>query len=227
MSALGDSHAHLARMHQLHDAFLQILPRIELHGHIVFRGLKCLDRKQDLIAEMVALAWVWFLRLMEKGKDPTQFPSVLAAYAARAVKAGRRVCGQEKCKDVMSPRAQQRYRFRVEGLPSSTQTCHEQCHSCPHGQALQDAVEARLRHNTMTPPDEQAMFRIDFACWLASLTPRERHLIAAMARNERTTDLGRMFELSAGRISQLRREFHHGWLRFTGEVDEVDGGRIA
>ena len=38
-----------------------------------------------------------------------------------------------------------------------------------------------------------------------------------MAHNERTKDLSRQFELSPGRISQLRREFRDGWLRYHGE----------
>ena len=42
---------------RLHDAFLSILPRIELHGHVYFRGLKCQHLKEEFIADMVALAW--------------------------------------------------------------------------------------------------------------------------------------------------------------------------
>jgi len=41
-----------------------------------------------------------------------------------------------------------------------------------------------------------------------------------MARNERTTDLSKEFELSQGRISQLRKEFHQGWTRFIADQDD-------
>jgi DNA-directed RNA polymerase sigma subunit (sigma70/sigma32) len=58
------------------------------------------------------------------------------------------------------------------------------------------------------------IFRLDFKDWLRSLTPRERRIIRAMARNERTKDLSRQFEVSPGRISQMRREFKEGWERF-------------
>jgi hypothetical protein len=40
-----------------------------------------------------------------------------------------------------------------------------------------------------------------------------------MARNKRTLDLSRQFELSPARISQLRREFHDDWRRFLGDLD--------
>ncbi len=65
------------------------------------------------------------------------------------------------------------------------------------------------------------MFRIDFADWLSTRTDRERRLIEDMARNERTQGLSRRFELSPGRISQLRRAFHDDWQRFQGDTASV------
>jgi hypothetical protein len=64
---------------------------------------------------MVALLWHWHLRLAQRGKDVTRFPSALASFAARAVRSGRRVYGQEKDKDVLSPLAQTRHRMKCAG----------------------------------------------------------------------------------------------------------------
>src|SRR5437660_259462 len=80
----------------LHAAFLPLLPRIELHARIFFRHLKCPHQKQDMVAETVALSWKWFLRAAAKGKDVHQFVGTLAAYAARHVKSGRKLCTQER-----------------------------------------------------------------------------------------------------------------------------------
>src|SRR5580692_6089376 len=88
------------------QAFLSILPRLKLHAKVYFRDVKNPERREEAICEMLALAWSWFVRLAQRGKDATQFASVLAAYAARAVRAGRRLCGQEKSKDALSPLAQ-------------------------------------------------------------------------------------------------------------------------
>jgi hypothetical protein len=55
----------------LHTAFLNILPRIQLHGDVYFRHRKP-DRREEAVAEMIALAWRWFIRLAEQGKDATQ-----------------------------------------------------------------------------------------------------------------------------------------------------------
>jgi hypothetical protein len=201
----------------LHAAFLSILPRIELHAHIYFRGIQCPQRKDDAVAETVAISWRWFVRLVEQGKDPVSFPMMLATYAARAVKCGRRLCGQAKGKDVFSPLAQQRHSFTVEPLPHSTATTHEERYSAVRGQRQQDAFEERLRDNTQTPVPEQVSFRIDFPDWLVTLTPRERQMVGAMADNERTMDIGKRFELSPARISQMRRELHNDWRRFLGD----------
>src|SRR5215469_11837317 len=100
-------------LEQLREQFLALLPRIELHARITFRGVCCPGRRADAIAEAVALAWKWHVRLAERGKDVRQFPAAFAALAARAVRSGRRACGQEKSKDVLSPVAQRKQGFRV------------------------------------------------------------------------------------------------------------------
>ena len=73
----------------LHAAFLALLPRIERHARIAFRHLGCPQGRDDAVAETVALAWRWYLRLVERGKDPAAFVSALAGYAARARCRGR------------------------------------------------------------------------------------------------------------------------------------------
>src|SRR4051794_18848642 len=78
----------------LQQAFLSIVPRIERHGRVSFRNVRCPDTQAEAISEMVALSWRWFRQLAERGKDATAFPSALATFAARAVRSGRRLCGQ-------------------------------------------------------------------------------------------------------------------------------------
>ena len=126
----------------LHVVFLTILPRIERHGRVYFRHVKNAGLKEEYIAEMVALAWRWCVRLAQRGKDITRFPSAIATYAARAVRSGRRLCGQEKGKDVLSPLAQTRHGFTTSSLPG---------YSTLHGNIFDEA----LTDNTVTPVDEQ------------------------------------------------------------------------
>ena len=206
----------------LHVQFLALLPKLERHATIFFRYLPS-DKRSEKIAECVALAWMWLVRLNERGKDVNQFPMAFAVLVARAVKDGRKVAGQERTQDAMNPMAQQRHGFRVESLPHSTATAYEHLHGNVNGQRQLDEFEERLQHNLQTPIPDQAAFRIDFPSWLQTLTGRERRLIRAMIRNERTGDLARQFELSPSRISQMRRQFMDGWRCFID--NEVIGGR--
>src|SRR5262249_23924812 len=101
----------------LHAPFLSLVPRIRLHGCVYFRHVRSTFTKEELLAEMVAICLRWFVRLIERGKAPLQFPSALAGYAARAVRSGRRLVRQERARDVLSPVAQQRHDFLVSRLP--------------------------------------------------------------------------------------------------------------
>jgi len=203
----------------LHTAFLRIAPRVELHGRVYFRGLKCPDTREDCICEMLALSWRWFLRLIAQGKNPLQFPTAIADFAARAVKAGRRLCGKHKGKDVMNPLAQQRHDFVVERLSVSTCRSHESRYSVPLGQQAQDSFEERLRDNAVTPPPDAVAFKLDFACWLQTRTDRDRGIIGDLMLDERTTDVADKYGLSPGRVSQLRREYLQDWRTFCGEEE--------
>jgi hypothetical protein len=196
----------------LHRIFVSLMPRIEKHGHVYFRH-KTPDKREELIAEMVGVSWRWFVRLVQRGKDPTAFVSAIASYAARAVNAGRRVCGMEKPKDVLSPLAQCQKGFKVESIPTST-CSHETLYSVVAGQRQQDVFEERLRDNTQTPVPDQVSFRLDFPAWLQTRTDRDRHLIEALMAGERTMDVAEKHGLSPARISQLRREFLEDWEKF-------------
>lgn len=202
---------------QLQARFLAIRSRIETHAKIFFRHVRCSVTKADRIAETLALAWKWFVRLARQGKDATQYPSVLATYAAKAVQSGRRLCGQLRAKDVLNERTQKKHGFRVEQLPMSTRTCHAELNGVT-GQRHLDAYEERLQDNTRTPVDEQAAFRLDFPAWLRTRTERDRRIIEEMAVGERTSHVATQFGMSSSRVSQLRREYSQDWRRFTGDA---------
>lgn len=207
-----------SRLTALHARFLIILPCVELHGRIYFRFLPP-HKKEDVMQEMRALAWKWYLRLLERGKDPCDFMKAFTTLLARAVGSGRRLVGLLKAKDVMNPATQRRFGFAVESLPASSCTSYERLYSDPNGQDQHDAFEERLRDNTTTPVPDQVQFRVDWPAFLGTLTGRERRIIRAMAKNETTKDISREFELSPARISQMRSEFHDEWEQF------CDGGQ--
>jgi hypothetical protein len=184
-----------------HTVFLALLPRIRLHADISFRYLRCPQRKEDAIAETVALCWKWLVELTRRGKDVQAFPSVLAAYAARAVKNGRRLCGQEKATDPMSPVTQPRRGFILTALPARSSLGS-------------NAWDEALQDNTQSPIPEQVCFRCDFPEWRKCQSERNRRVLDELMLGERPQKVAQKFSLSAARISQLRREFKADWDRF-------------
>ncbi len=186
-------------------AFERALPRIERHARVAFRDVRCPDTRSDLAAEAVALSWTWWLRLRRRGKRPDRFVSAIATYAARAARSGRRLCGQERARDVLSPRAQRRHGFAVVGLPAC-------------GTLSGNPVAEALRDNTRTPPDEQVCFRLDFPAWVTTYGERDRRIIAVMLLGERTLMVSQRFGISPARVSQLRRQFCTDWRVFLGDA---------
>jgi hypothetical protein len=165
-----------AALARLQETFLNsILPKVVSHGRVHFRGLKA-ERQEECIAEMVALSWAWHRRLAERGKDATQFPTAIARFAGRAVGSGRRLAGMDRAKDVLSPQARQRHGFAVSKLPDC---------STLDGSPLHEA----LHDNTKSPPDRQAMFRLDFHAWRASRTERDRRLLDDLMVGGRTLEV--------------------------------------
>jgi hypothetical protein len=194
---------------RLQAAFLDlVLPRVLSHGRVYFRHLRSAELKEEYIAEMVALTWRWHLRLAERGKDATRFPTALATFAARAVRSGRRLAGMDRARDALSALARQRHGFTVGKLPDC---------STLDGSPLDEA----LHDNTKSPPDQQAMFRIDFPSWRASRNDRDRLVLDDLMLGERTLDVAGKYGLSPGRVSQLRREFLLDWRRYCDEPPQA------
>src|SRR5688500_3242895 len=45
---------------KVQHSFLAILPRIERHGRVYFRHVRCASTKEECLAEMTALSWRWW-----------------------------------------------------------------------------------------------------------------------------------------------------------------------
>jgi hypothetical protein len=196
----------LRRLAELQNAFVTvILPKIQYYGRVAFRDLDA-DRREEATAEMTAICWLWFMRLAARGKDATQFPSVLASLAARAVRSGRRLCGKGRSKEALSGLTQKRHGFVVQTLPHE-ETCRDD-----------NPVILALHDNTQSAVPDQVAFRLDFPAWVQTYPERKRRVMYDLMMGERTRDVSRKHRLSPGRISQMRREFMDEWSRFQGDI---------
>ena len=182
------------------NQFLTHLPRFRAHASYALRHIHCPERRSDLMAETLAMAWKHFLTLVQRGKDPTRFITTLALRCSQAARAGRRLVGSERSKDVMSPVAHARHGFAVGSLDDEFRD-------------YDDLTEA-LVDNTRSLIPDQVAFRIDFPRWRRGLGSRNRRVLDALMSGEGTGDVAIRFGMSEARVSQLRREFEESWEAF-------------
>jgi hypothetical protein len=205
---------------QSHAAFLALIPTVEKHVRFAFRGRPEVDR-EEAAAEAVAAAYVSYVSLMARGKNPLRdFPSALVAYAVLRAKVGRQTGSPNSTTDALSPLAQRKRGFKVESLPTSSGIARDCLHSTADLRH-HDEFEERLRDNTRSPVHEQAAFRIDFPEFLAELGRRDRTLARFLALGHSGQVAAARFGMSEGRVSQLRRAWRERWCR--GQGEGVDG----
>jgi hypothetical protein len=186
-----------------HKVFLAMLPQIVGHARVSFRRLKP-EARAEAIQEVVCNALKAFVRLVQLKKAALAYPTVLAKYAVAQTRDPRKVGGHLNIKDVMSPYCQRLKGVVVERLD----------HFDEEENIWREAVAEDTR--TSPVPDTVA-FRCDFADWLKSLKRRDRRIAESLALSNRTGEVAKRFKVTAGRVSQLRRELAESWRAFVGD----------
>jgi len=190
--------------------FLEMLPSIRGVAKYAFRHLRRAAR-EDLICESVASAFCMFHRLVARGHAELAYPSVLAWFAVRQIREGRRVGAKLNVKDLTSPYGQRQRSVSVQCLADQPRHC-----------GWEDLV-AEDRH---LGPAEVASFKIDFADWLKRLKWSKRQVALRFVAGGTASEVADYFRLTRPRISQLRKELRQDWNEFQGEV-AADGAAVA
>ena len=184
-----------------HEKFVAMLPTIQEYAVYRFRH-RPPEEREDLVAETVALACVMFARLVERGK--VGYATPLADFACRQVAVGRRHGSPLNTNDVTSTYCQLRKGVFVQRLDRY------------------DTKDAEWREivveDKKSTPADIAATRIDFSDWLDTLPKRQRRIAETLATGETTGRTARLFRVSEGRISQLRRKLFDAWREFQGEI---------
>jgi len=182
-----------------HAGYLAMLPRIKRYAEHAFRHWSA-EAREDAVQETLANAMIAYRRLAERGKLEIAYPTVLARFAVAQICDGRRVGNQLNGGDVMSAYARRKHGFVLESLDQFDKM---------EGEWLEAVVE-----DDRTPIPDQVAFRVDFPQWLAILNRRDRQIAEALAAGHSTSDVATRFGLSAGRISQKRRQYFRSWQGF-------------
>jgi hypothetical protein len=179
-----------------------MLPKILSYARPAFRHLRA-EAREDLVQEVVANACVAFKALWDRSRQSLAYPTVLASYAIRQVKDGRRVGNRLNVREVLSKYAQHHKGFVVERLDRFDED---------EGQWQEVLIEDKT-----AGPADIARVRCDFSDWLKSLKRRDRRIAESLAIGEGTQHVAKRFKVSAGRVSQLRKELAESWRQFVGD----------
>ena len=185
-----------------HAGFLTMLPAIRRHAQIAFRHLDD-EAHEEAVQEVICNACLAYHRLVELNKVDIAYPSVLAGYGVAQYRVGRRVGASLNICDVTSDYCRHRKGVQVENLDLFDRE-----------EMAWTEILVEDRH---AGPAETAASRIDFSDWLGTLTARYRKIATTLATGESTTAAARKFNVSLGRVSQLRRELQEAWEEFTSE----------
>ena len=183
--------------------FLSMLPVVRRQAWRASRQMPY-ARRHDFVAEVVANVAVAVAQLANRGELDRAFPSSLVCYAVRQVRSGRRVGGKLNVLDVTSAYCGLKKGVRIVRFDDLAHTSIEWKDS--------------LLEDRRAGPAETAAARLDTAAWLRSLSLRNRRIAKTLATGESTLTTARKFGITAGRVSQLRRELEASWLEFHGEV---------
>lgn len=182
--------------------FLSMLPQIEAVAALAFRAAEP-ELRSELVAEVVANCFCAFCRLVARGREEFAYATPLAWYAVRQIRAGRRVGSSINGRDISSPVVQRAHGIKVERLDYFDNQA--------------EGWRQALVEDRHAGPDLIAAARIDVGDWLRMLPRTKRRVARMLASGESTGDVARKCKLSAGRISQLRKELEHSWKVFQGE----------
>jgi hypothetical protein len=185
-----------------HPIFLKMLPTICRYARFAFRHLGP-EAREEAVQDVIANAMIAFIRLFDRGKLELAYPTVLARYGIAQFRCGRRVGSRINIRDVCSPFAAAMKGIHIERLD--------------HFDDEEQAWKEILVPDDHASPAELAASRIDFPVWLRTLSPRDKKLAMRLAVGESTGKVARLFRITAGRVSQVRRELRDAWLRFHGE----------
>jgi DNA-binding NarL/FixJ family response regulator len=181
----------------LQQQFVADLPRIQRVARFRLRHLSA-ERKEEAVAEAVALAWRAYVTLADQGRDIASLGSKIAEFCARSVGSGRTLAGRFSTTDVMSRACRAKRGFWMRSLAAADED---------DGPAFAE----ELRDEKAVSPADEGSTRIDFAAWLALLDDRRRQVAEELAAGLNTVDVARRHGVSRARVHQHRKELRASW----------------
>ncbi len=206
LSACTKTAAAVSATSDWQSAFEALLPAVRGQVRFAIRHLIG-DAQEEAQQEIIATVCLMFARLHRQGRAEDAAASSLVRFAVKRYRIGRRMAERTNVGDAMSPAYRARRGVRVESLVNET--------------SKDRSWEDLLVEDRRVSPADLAASRLDFRAFMATLDRRRRQIAEMLGSGETTQSAARLFGLSPGRISQLRREFKIAWDGFIGNVESA------
>jgi hypothetical protein len=189
------------------SAFLVLMPSVRAQVAYAFRNLRSVDR-EEATQEALAAACRNVCELAQRGKLRVAFATTIARYAVSHVRGGRHVgAAQDRPRDVLSTVGRHRGELQVRSLDQAGGTAAD--------------LRGLFIADRKTDIPSLAAFKIDFGEWLRSFTERDQRIITALGDGDRPSAVAERFNVTPGRITQLRRRFEASWRAYQGELPDA------
>jgi hypothetical protein len=153
--------------------------------HCRMRG----ERKEEAVQETVAITWRECQKLFERGENVVALLGRIIEFAAKGVRGGGRLVGQQPIRDVMSPARR-------------------------HGHCVGEPRE----HERVEPSSaDQVAVSVDLEEWLATLDPRRREIAEQLVSGLNTADVGRRRGVTRAAIYLVPKDLIAAWEEHFGE----------
>jgi hypothetical protein len=177
--------------------FAALLPGIGRQLHYDFSRLGR-EAAEEAVQEGIANCLQAFVRLQQQNRAEDAKASSLARFAARQVRSGRTVGSRLNSHDPLSRYAQIKNGLRVNRFESAE---------------LSHSIEEALVDRRTSIPQRVAL-RIDLPSWLGTLSRNLQRIASDLALGFSTGEVAAKYGLTAGRVSQIRRELYKSWHEF-------------
>ena len=188
---------------EVNAKFLKMLPLITMIAKRAFLDYNS-DKRDDAIQSVIVAAFLSCKSLADRGLLHKAFATPLAWYAIRQYRDGRIGGVPMNSEDVMSERCQLLGRADVRGV-------------------VYYQTRANIRHEILifddrTPdPLLDAQCNIDYENWRNTLTEKDREMLDAFLAGDTTREVAIKFNMSDGRISQMRRILVKSYQSYVGD----------
>jgi hypothetical protein len=184
------------------QGFMQILPELESRLRRSHRYLDS-QKRDEFTKDGLVHCLLAYIRLTVQGRADSVTPANLVWYATLQPRSGREAACQLSGRDPLSPYARRRKRITVETASSSSQR-------------RVNWIDLIVEDKRASVAD-QVVARLDIRAWIAKMPLKLRSIARDLAEGGSTSEVARKHGITAGRISQLRREFKTSWSRFQRE----------